>query len=961
MNKINLMTKFVNMIYKISISSNDPFIDYFSNKFRCVSNFSVFKKVFEIENIKLVQHIYFNKTCIHKILYESEKVIEIKVEYVNCISDFFYVDLLIKDDSTIINYVYSLIVIEKINGFIDEKNLPIKNIILAKISLEFIYNYKQTDKYVCKIDKDKLTLIEDKNKKIINENINGLRELNNSYNDLKVILSEGIDIIYIDIFIGLIQKGKISDFEFTFNIMKQLDFESLYINNNMIKELYKAFDKDFFKPYIIKNIEEIFDMKKANFYYFLLKYILKDPLFIYQIPFLFKIHLLIINNIKNNNMDNIWKLFENEEGAKKERIIYIIRTMTDSEYYNVLFLNHRKNLDEINEILIYYEKFLFQSKKKEIYYISNYIKNNSKSKKDKKIIYNILKDYKKAKYLNKRFPIINYMFGIESSNLSEYQINKFAYEWDILEIMLKRRKYKKFRKDTTEKLLNYFQEENNKTILLNIFKEEDFQYFINEKINLANKEDDEENIKITLQNDDIDNQIIEIRDISTSNLKSIKKTETSVIRESYYIQSEDISNISYTNDKNAQNEKELEDNSFINESFYIVKEVEKELFAILLKSSKYKILEYVKPIGQYKRPQFVKILSNDYILVSGEDKKLYIYDFLYNHIMDIKINSEKYPYDITENIYKEDNKYTELIISSMENILYINLDIKNKDCRFSKYESETISSLSLLIVDKNKTVISGLKGIIYIENLFVNDKAIYHKQKYKIPYTQGIIINEKLIALTSNSIIPKGQNKIVFYNWKKNAIFHEIKGFSFSFSSNGLCLINSDKTNSDSKILLCACREYDKGTKNGILVIGMDLKNEEFYHCFYETKNFEVFCFCQLSIIKNENPIYEDISNKKNIKVINTRYVLIGGFDKNRNEGLIKLYRIANNRTIKNTKIEFLQNIKIEEKNGFSGFGGPISSMTQSNIIGNIIITCWDGNVHLLNPPNIDYFLSNDK
>ena len=340
--------------------------------------------------------------------------------------------------------------------------------------------------------------------------------------------------------------------------------------------------------------------------------------------------------------------------------------------------------------------------------------------------------------------------------------------------------------------------------------------------------------------------------------------------------------------------------------------------------------------------------------------------------MHLKLNSDKFPYDITENIHKTNtntNTNTELIISSLENIFYLNLNIKNNECNVCRYESDTISSLSLFQVGENKTIISGLKGIISIENLFLNNNVFYQKQKYKIPYTQGILIDEKIIAFTSNSIIPKGQNKIVFYNWEKNKIFHEIYGFSFSMSGNGLCTINSinnnfDKNNKNdkNKIVLCACRKYDKGTKNGILLICTDLKHEEFYHYFYDTKNFEVFCFCQISIVNNENPIYDDISYKKNIKIINTKYFLVGGFDENRKEGVIKLYRIDYNSTmIKNTKIEFLQNIKIEEKNGFEGFKGAISCIKQSNIIGNIIITCWDGNVHLLKPPNIDYFLSCDK
>ena len=962
MKRVNLKTKLANMIYRMYCSSSNSFIEYFPNNFHFESNFSDIKIIFEVKNIKHFLYMYFNKTNIHRILYESEQMIEIKAEYANSISDYFYIDLLIKDDSTIINYVYSLSFIEKINDFIQEKNLVIKNIILSKISLDFIYNYKQTDRY-CKIDKNKLTLIEEKNKKVILEKKYALRELNNNYNNIEDILAKKIDIIYIDIFIGLIQNDKFSDYDYVFNIINQLDFDSIYFTNNMFKELCELFDKDLIKPYIIIIIEDLFDVNKINFYYILLKFILKDSLYIYQMTILLKTRILIINNIKNN-LDNIWKLYIDEEKSKKERINYIIRKITDSDYYYNKFLNYGKRL---SEILNYYEKFLFKSKKEELEYIRNLNDKNNKAKKIKgkkeEIISSIFKDYKKAKYMNERYPIINYMFGIDNPSLSEYQVNKYVIEWNILELMLKKKKYKKFRKDTTEKLLNYFQDQNNKTILLNIFTEKDLYSFIHEKTNLGNEED----IRITLQNGVNDSEIIEVQAMSISNIRSVKKTETSIIRESYYIQSEDISNTSNIKDDNTKKEKEIEEDMSINGSISIVKEVEKELFEILLKSSKYKILEYIKSLGKYKRPQFIKFLSNDYILISSEDKKLHIYDFLYNNIMHIKLNSEKFPYDITENIHKtKKNSDIELIISSLENIFYLYLNIKNNECNVCKYESDTIPSLSLFQVSTNTTIISGLKGIISIENLFLNNDATYQKQKYKIPYIQGILFDEKIIAFTSNSIIPKGQNKIVFYNWEKNNVFHEINGFSFSMSGNGLCTINSDNfdnfdSNNKNKILLCACRKYDEETKNGILLICTDLKHEEFYHYFYDTKNFEVFCFCQISIVNNENPIYDDISYKKNIKIINTKYVFVGGFDQNRKEGLIKLYRIDCDTLIKNTKIVFLQNIKIEEKNGFEGFKGAISCIKQSNIIGNIIITCWDGNIHLLKPPNIDYFLSCDK
>jgi hypothetical protein len=51
----------------------------------------------------------------------------------------------------------------------------------------------------------------------------------------------------------------------------------------------------------------------------------------------------------------------------------------------------------------------------------------------------------------------------------------------------------------------------------------------------------------------------------------------------------------------------------------------------------------------------------------------------------------------------------------------------------------------------------------------------------------------------------------------------------------------------------------------------------------------------------------------------------------------------------------------IKPNNEFKGFQGAISSMIQSDMFGNILIACWDGNIYLMNPPNINYYLELDN
>jgi len=117
------------------------------------------------------------------------------------------------------------------------------------------------------------------------------------------------------------------------------------------------------------------------------------------------------------------------------------------------------------------------------------------------------------------------------------------------------------------------------------------------------------------------------------------------------------------------------------------------------------------------------------------------------------------------------------------------------------------------------------------------------------------------------------------------------------------------------------------------------------------------YCFCQILNANNENPINGDINNKENIKIFNTDFFFVGGFDEDKGLGMIKLFKIKYNKIFKNTSIEYIEDIIIEENDEFNGFEGPISCITQSNMFGNIIITCWDGNIYIFKPPNIDYFL----
>ena len=110
---------------------------------------------------------------------------------------------------------------------------------------------------------------------------------------------------------------------------------------------------------------------------------------------------------------------------------------------------------------------------------------------------------------------------------------------------------------------------------------------------------------------------------------------------------------------------------------------------------------------------------------------------------------------------------------------------------------------------------------------------------------------------------------------------------------------------------------------------------------FIDTKYFEVYCICPI-----EYEYKDGIINK---------YFLIGGFDEEKEEGQIKLYKLIINKYNKDLfEIEFIQDIEFEKNDKFGGFEGPISSLIQSKYKRNILASCYDGNVYKFSPINLD-------
>ena len=303
---------------------------------------------------------------------------------------------------------------------------------------------------------------------------------------------------------------------------------------------------------------------------------------------------------------------------------------------------------------------------------------------------------------------------------------------------------------------------------------------------------------------------------------------------------------------------------------------------------------------------------------------------------------------------------------SIKNYIHIKIIISKKGgnnlISFKKvwskfHDLSNIFVNNIFLIAENEFIICSHESIIYSKYLFSNicknDKiTIYEKS-----YIGGILINNYLIALTSNSLLSNGEDKLLIYDIPKENFVINIVGYSFAISQNNLSLINIPEIykidQENNIILLCACKKYTKYQKNGILLVIINLdKNVIKYKEFYETNNFEVFSFCPIE--RYDNSILEP----KKIEIIDKQYILVGGLDSSKKKGLIKLFKINFRKKIDGTKIEYIQ-AKIEyiqdvtfEKSFKEK--GSITSIYQNIKNGKIYAIFSDGNMSSFSPPKID-------
>jgi len=308
---------------------------------------AIFKKLYEVEeniNIKLNIEIPEN---IESNVDEKSFVNSTSIDIYNFkykIYSLFYLDLLITENSDMINYSYPYELIIKIkNSFKKNKHKsPYLKIIESKIIIDLINNFQGLDECNKNLYIIYLEDIKEENIKIFESYSNQLKLNYSSEDNIK------IDQIYADIINSIIEQdnSNFQNIEKLLSILIELDLNKIDITQTMINNFSNLLTENnrTLYEYKINSIDDFINVNKINFYYILLKYVFKKSYLIYQIPFLLSTRNSLLKSLNNYLNGNSSLKFD-------EKSKYVLETILDSHYYSEKILNFNK------EVKIYPQKF----------------------------------------------------------------------------------------------------------------------------------------------------------------------------------------------------------------------------------------------------------------------------------------------------------------------------------------------------------------------------------------------------------------------------------------------------------------------------------------------------------------------------------------------------------------------------------------------------------------------------
>jgi len=327
---------FINQLIKSLIVTNkkDPILKLYYN-------FSD-----EINNAHILEYLYYNIDKIDTFLYINDKIVNIQPLKESSDKLFFqyifYLDLLINKNMNVTNFEFSIDIIKNIiEKQIDDSKI-LKKQIISKIVIDLINSYISINGNLNALK----TINIENSQKILNDNCDILRQINFGKKD---IINISLEELYIKIINSLFKSKKFEDYEYIYDLIKQINLEYINLTKEMLEKLLQILNSEesFIKEYIISKGDHFLDINKINFYYILLKYILKNSFYIYQIPFLLETKKIIMHSIKENT-----SLFTDINDKEfKGKIKYIITFLLDSPHY-ISKYNSKLSFNEIDDLKI---------------------------------------------------------------------------------------------------------------------------------------------------------------------------------------------------------------------------------------------------------------------------------------------------------------------------------------------------------------------------------------------------------------------------------------------------------------------------------------------------------------------------------------------------------------------------------------------------------------------------------
>ena len=940
--------------------------------FKLINTFDEIQNL--LKNPQFIKFFYFNVDKIHSILYELDEIINIdNNQSYHHLYFYFYLILLVKYKSGMIDYKFSFDLIEKVNIYEQDNEDYFYNIIKAKMFLELVKNFMtfNDSKSESEIEeiiknsedrlKNKINLFLKNTKLAINEN--------NKFNN-------NIDEMYIDILEILIENEKLSDYNYASFTLLKLDFENIDLTEIMINKLSSILNKEEnYKKYEILDMNSLYD-EIINFHYILLKYIIKNSIIIYQISFLYNARKNIIKIMKYKNTE-ILSLCKEKKEEIKERINYIIEKYLDVQYYIKKYLKIKDIDSSTNENKNENKKTSQTSKNlnispdeqksKNILYEQNNVNINNTPNENQNDFFSSLNNQNHVEDNSKLNSFIldkdDYYLMVFQSYSFIIPLNVKNYDIEIINENNPNDDYYKYYYKKIKSSLEDREKTYNNEKINNFKKKELYIRFIDSIIEEIKKKKFGEkiNFKIKLKfnlNNNKENLNNENQNFENINCDyDIYNNDINIFKENEKYQ--DINIFQKKNDNNDLNIKYDNFLKFLNKISSNLK-----VFEFLSSMSKNTNDFISSMFGSYSEKNFkiynienncsadyIKEIEKKYIICGGPNI-IKIYDF--SNFDEPRKIVKRIHNSIYINPIKTNNN-TEILVNSNDKIEILKISSNDEISPGLTLLRDTLNC-RICLSHNNSFYICNENGFFCCENCLMGKIIQADLQKISVLSYWGCVkINESIIAVSSNKILSNGIDELGFYNINNRNIIKKIKG-SFILFQNNLSLIDLDNKN---KLLFCACKKYIINQKNGILLLKIELNSNSvdlnLTETFYETNNFEVYCFCP--IYNWSNIIFSQNNNDI------AKYIFVGGFDKRKKEGVIKIYQINyDDEKFQNTEIEYIGDIKIEKKvNKFKGFRGPITCIYQCTNINTILITCFDGNLYKIQDSNFNNLSDNNK